>query len=547
MMHRLSGLTIPTDNPVDSIKSDLHNRGQLIRQGADEISTAYHLRNDPAVTNSQRASNYYLGLSHMADAAVNPALAEDQKDMEESPNRGAGETLGDLLTSLVPHLTERGVNKTQGALENRANPENSAAHRGFTAVIDQGKAGMGKNFDAKEVASSVSPIVQQEIQSNRALRERILDPKATPEETYDAFHEAVHNAQQHIDEAHLDALRNVKNQPVDMKPVLQAIDDLKKEGMEKYAPDDVNELESLKKRVASVDTLGELNGLRMYLNNQTSPSFKMSGVAVQRSANLDQALSAASSAVRNTYYDGLSNATGQDFKKLKQTESDLLTTREALENARVPLASKEVQFNRPMTGKQFIGHVAESVGDVTGAVLGHGDKKKIAQTLLRESPMTQTQADIRRFTKKIPESVPGTFDSGVQTPDRPRLPSKGTPETVTAETTPNPAPAGPTAPPQALQAGRSQGALPQAAPAAKGLPGNASNSNVGVPGSTYPKLNAETAVDRTRRPIYPKPEPPKTSPVHVTPEGEAHIQRPALKAPAPKVKAAKAKKIMGGN
>lgn len=418
------------------IQGTVKAQTDLAKQGVGEIKDAYNSRNAGS-TAGERAATYYQGGAHLLESVlpgVGPQLAQTNEDLTERPDQGAGEAVGDIATALLPKVVEGAKTGVGKIIDSGAD----APQRGFTAVLDQGKAGMGKNFDAEEVAKDISPIVQQELKSNPALRERIMDPKATPKESYEAFQEAIQNAQSHIDEAHLDALKNVKNQSVDVKPILNAIDEMKTEGMGKYAPEDAAELEALQRRIASVDTLGELNGLRMYLNNQTSPAFKMSGVAVQRSAMLDKAMSAAGSATRDAYYDGLSNATGQDFKTLKQTESNLLTAREALENAKGPLVSKEVQFNRPTTAKQKVGAVADAVTS-----LATGDKKKIASATLLESPMAQTHADIRRFVKTIPESVPGSYDSGARTP-----------EVVTAQTTPNAAPQRPLYPKPGLPAGR---------------------------------------------------------------------------------------------
>jgi hypothetical protein len=576
LRQQLQANTEPLPTDTGHPLTNLSNFGQdVLRRGARVLGNGVLDTFSPEQDSRPAAAQMADEMHHATDYAapmhsILQRIREFGQDYKKDPGVAVANVAGDAGATAATARVAQGALETAGgvvdrvkeAQANRNNPLNTPAHRGFTAVIDQGKAGMGKNFDAHEVAGDVAPIIQQEIQSNRALRERILDKKATPKESYEAFQEAIHNAQSHIDQAHLEVLRDVKNQPVDVKPVLKAIDELKTEGMAKYAPDDLAELDALKSRIASVETLGELNGLRMYINNQTSPTFKMSGVAVQRSATLDKAMNAAGSATRDAYYDGLSQATGQDFKKLKQTESNLLTTREALENAKGPLVSKEIQYARPMTGKQKVGAVAEGAASVV-----KGDKSKIAGTVLRESPMAQTHADIRRFVKNIPESVPGTFDSGVRTPDRPRLPKQASPHNIPVETTPNPRPRGPMdevgggASPNQLPQGQDQtlarqnaggsvqvdntGQLPSGPAAPQGLPqgtspralpDTGSNSRVAVPGKPHPGVNKSTAVDRTSRPIYPKPGTPVNNTVRVTPEGEAHIQREGLPAPAKKAR-----------
>lgn len=570
LRQQLQANTEPLSTNTGHPLTNISNFGQdILRRGARVIGNGVLDTVDP-VPDNQPAAQQIVDEMHKATDYAAPMHSvvdrahEFGQEYKQDPGVAAANVVGDAGATAATARIAGGIGDLAGAAVDKFNaPKNlqkTAAHRGFTAVLDQGKAGMGKNFDAQDVANDIAPVVQQELRSNPTLRARILDPKATPKESYEAFQEAIQNAQGHIDEAHIDALKNVKNQPVDVKPILNEIDKLKTEGMGKYAPEDAEELDALQRRIASVDTLGELNGLRMYLNNQTSPSFKMSGVAVQRSAMLDKALNAAGSATRDTYYDGLSNSTGQDFKKLKQTESNLLSAREALENAKGPLVSKQIQFNRPTTVKQKVGATARAVTS-----LATGDKKEIANATLLESPMAQTHADIRRFTKELPTSGLGSYE-GVQNPDRPRLSNRTTPETVTAQTTPNPRPSGP---PAEVGNGGSQGQLPAGsngtlarsrpgsvqtdntgqlpsgpgnAPGLpqghkpQGLPAAASNSRVGVPGEPYPSLNTSTAVDRTARPIYTKPGTIPDRNMSVTPQGDVVIKREALPAPAPKPK-----------
>lgn len=415
----------------------------------------------------------------------------------------------------------------------------TAPMRGFVGLINEGKAGMGDNFDAEGVAHDIAPLVQQAAKANPQLVKQAMSPESSPKQVYEAMEEILQEGKQKINEAHQEALGSVKNAPISTKVVQQAISKTAPEGLEKYGPEDAAAIKALQQRVGKVSTLGELNGLRAYLTTELAPSFKMDGVAVARSGAVDKAMRAALGSTRDAYYDALQQATGQDFQGLKRLESQALTGQEALANAKAKLLSAQATAERPQTAKQTVGRVVEAAASPMKG------KKAIAQSVLNEKPMDQSVADIRRFLKHIPDHVPDSFERGSGpagggpgggSPPEPQ-PSLGSgtslvrgqrPGSVQVDTQ-NGLPARPQAP-----------ALPGGA--TRQLPATASAEGRAPVGNSkpYPALDPRFTRTRIEPTRFDTPQQQGPNPVTVDPQGNA-----ALKTP-PRQLSAKASEILGG-
>lgn len=499
------------------------------KRGADELQSA---RDGAGGGFLPRADLALQGVGNVVASAVpflGPQISQTGQDIQTKPNQGAGEVVGDLATALLPKVVEGVKGKAAQIAEN----VQTAPSRSLAGLIAK-SPGMGDNFDPKAVSNSVEPLIQQSAKANPDLYKVATDPESTPEESYKAFQGLVNKAQTAIDQAHRQVLGKVANTPVSVRPVLEAMDASMPQGLDKFAPKDAAAIRSLRDNIANAKTLGDLNGLRVYLNTELSPEFKMDNVAVGRSAATDKAMRAALSATKDAYYDNLQHVTGQDFRSLKMAESNLMTYQEALANSRRAQFAAQAAHEAPTTGKQKIA----KAGEVVGAVL-QGNKAKLAQSALFESPMAPTQAHIQRFLKNIPDNVPSTFDNGapVEAPQPRQLESSSTVPDESGATYQHEKGA-PTRP--AVVTPFQQRPL---------LPETAGQGLITDPAQAqpHPGVNEPTAVTRTRQPIFKKPEPTPARTINVGPDGTATIQRPALPAPPTKIKTLKTRKILSGN
>lgn len=529
-------LSTNTGHPLTNIG----NFGQdVLRRGARVLGTGLLDTFSPEPSTKPVAQQLVDTMHQSTDYAAPMHSLEDRlhefgQDYQKDPGTAVANAVGDVGATAATGKMVHGTNELAKSTIERVNapvdPATTTPRRALSGLIAKAP-GMGDNFEPEAVAASVEPLIQQAAKADPETAKLASDSK-DPKVAYKAFQKLANNAQVAIDTAHRQVLSKVSNTPVSVRPVLEAMDASMPQGLESFAPKDAAAIKELRSNIANAKTLGDLNGLRVYLNTELSPEFKMDNVAVGRTAATDKAMRAALSATKDAYYDNLQHVTGQDFRSLKMAESNLMTYQEALANSRRGQFAAQAEYNRPTTGKQKLA----TAGEAVGAVL-HGDKTKIARTILREGPMEQTHANIRQVMKGVPQEG-GGFDVETGTSEPAAQPRQlGTGSDIQEGDDTYHHEKGAPARPSVVTPYQERPLLPETA--GQGL--------VTEPAVAHPGVNEPTATTRVRQPIFKKPEPTPARTITVSPEGTATVQRPALPPPAPKVKTLKTRKILSGS
>jgi hypothetical protein len=528
-------LSTNTGHPLTNIS----NFGQdVLRRGARVLGTGlldtFSPEHDSRPVTQQLADTMHQSTDYAAPMhSLVTRLHEFGQDYQKDPGTAVANAVGDVGATAATGQMVKGIHGAGESAIERVNapvdPATTTPRRALAGLIAKAP-GMGDNFEPEAVAESVEPLIRQAAKADPETAKLASDSK-DPKVAYKAFQKLANNAQVAIDTAHRQVLSKVSNTPVSVRPVLEAMDASMPQGLESFAPKDAAAVRDLRANIANAKTLGDLNGLRVYLNTELSPEFKMDNVAVGRSGSLDKAMRSALSATKDAYYDNLQHVTGQDFRSLKMMESNLMTYQEALANSRRGQFAAQAEFNRPTTTKQKVA----TVGEMAGAVM-HGDKGKIARTILREAPMEQTHANIRQVLKGVPKNGSG-FDVDTEPDVQPRQLGTGSGIEEGDDTYQHEK--GAPARPAVVTPFQNRPLLPETA--GQGL--------VTEPAAQqpHPGVNEPTATTRVRQPIFKKPEPTPARTITVSPEGTATIQRPALPAPPAKIKTLKTRKILSGS
>jgi hypothetical protein len=445
-------------------------------------------------------------------------------------------------------------------------------HASLSGVLARG-TGAGKGYFPKDVASSIGSALRQTAADNPSIASAIAS--GSPEDSLAGTQALLGKMREGIDGRHQQALQPVANTPIDPTPIQDAV--TFPQSLSNFAPEDAAAVNDLKARLGSVRTLGGLNDLRMYLNQQLASQFRQNPVAAGNSGALTSAMQDALKATRDQYYQELENATGQNFQGAKRMESGVLSAEEALGNAAPGLAAKQAIAEQPRSVR---GNVANAIQGANGLKSGPvaGVTQFVAGKILGETPMTPIQEGLRNFVSNLPARTPvpqaigPRFSQGPTTtnPRIPVAPAQLPPQTE-GQVPPAEAPQsllerladsygveGANSFPQPYRepaaaatpisdrgtiivgsdgvAQRGPAGLLPAYTGVRQLGAGAGNPEFVVPPATPPpSFNPATA--RTNiyagrpRPVVP-PAPPRT--VTVSPEGTAVVQRPQLIAPAVK-------------
>lgn len=244
--------------------------------------------------------------------------------------------------------------------------------------------GMGKNFEPQRITpQALTPIrdtASRMVQGSpleQILVRAATDPSTPPLTRIKAYQGVVQSALNDLEAQHAQGLASAQDVAVNTKPLVQQ---LQAEITKTTDPADVSAIRNLIMRTKQVQNIGDLDTFRKQLNNETSAEFKQSQIQAGRSGTSVQAASDLADSVRSAYYDNLGQATAVDYSPLKLQESNLLSTKEALQNQQSGLAKSEATFNAPSTLREKLGSVANIVKD---------PKTTITQTILRESPATR--------------------------------------------------------------------------------------------------------------------------------------------------------------
>lgn len=431
----------------------------------------------------------------------------------------AGDITGAVTEGVSSALVPKAAEEAGGAVSRFANKgqqlipgENytAAHHQALSSALARG-TGMGKDFIAPDVATDIGSRVRQAAADNPALAQAIQ--KGTPKDALGATQRVLQEAQNQIDTQHNAARAPVANQPVDMKPVQNAIPAPKRF----YTDAESKSLGDLKDRVGKVQTLDDLNDFRQYLNKETAPQYRESAIAAGRSSIQDDALMNAATAARNHYYDSLQDATGLDFQPAKRQEAGLMKAQEALQNATPGLVNKDVIANEDKGKVATAADVLEGGTKITHGglpVVGYAAEK------LRGTPLDQMHRQLKTAFSDLPKpsAYRGPLTSQVGRA-QPKLPANVPANVETGGTegnwgTPPPGPAVPsTITPTPIQPPQ----LPaQAGPAGQGVP---PGRNITVAGTTQPPHGTIPLPSRFGQPLLgsgegnpqfvtPRPSPP---------------------------------------
>ena len=298
-------------------------------------------------------------------------------------------------------------------------PAHAAAFEGALAPA----AGMGKNFAPQDISpQALTPIretaarMSQGSPMERVAVQTATSPDTPPLQRIKAYQQVVQSSLNDLEAQHAQGLASASNVPVDTTPLV-------KELLSHISPTtdaaDASAIRNLAMRVQRVQDIGDLNTFRQELNNETSAEFKQSQIQAGRSGTSVQAASDLAGDVRSAYYDELGKATGVDYQPLKIQESNLLTTKEALQNQSSALAKQEAKFNAPSTLRETLGNVANIVKD---------PKTGITQTLLRESPATRISTLLQKSLADLPAAPSSAPQLSAGTPTPMQMPAPASPQ-----------------------------------------------------------------------------------------------------------------------
>lgn len=368
---------------------------------------AYNLIAKPQIAQGQQAvqalqqGNVASGVQH-AFAATNPAasmvsgaLDAAQPDITSGNYAGAAGSLAGA--GAAAYLGAKAIKGA--AAETPVSGQNYTPTQGaaFSGLVSRG-TGMGKNFFPKEVTQGALSDIRQTLADNPDLAAAATGKGVSPENSYGAAQGAIQKTLDRLESQHSPVLQQFANEPANVSSIQSAVEGALPKSLDKFAPEDRAALQDLSDRVGKVDTLQGLNDLRQYLNTEASPTYRANRAV---SGAVDKAYANAADAARNAYYDQLQNVSGMDFAPLKQRESALITTKEALGSNSSSLAAKQAQSEEPQNARVMIGNALSGAGAIKAGPVA-GLARLIAEKGLKIEPMTQTQYLVRRAFDKLP-------------------------------------------------------------------------------------------------------------------------------------------------
>lgn len=371
-------------------------------------------------------------------------------------------------------------------------PTQLKAHTGILGRMN----GLGDNFIPQDNSASTLSTIRQAAADNPAIAATALKAGSTPENIA-AFQAILQKANTALETPHASTIAQNANVPADVSGVQAAVGKSFPRTLTGVSPEDAAAIQQLQQRLGTVNTLGGLNDLRGWLNDEAAAGYKQDGVAASRGTATKAGIRAAADAARNAYFDQLQKASGIDFKPVKQQQSALLDQQEGAAKLGQSLSSQQAVADEPKNAQQVIsealtGGRALKAGPIAGA------SQLIAEKVLGRTPLTQPNYLIRKALSSLPDasipaSIAGTVppSQGAAPVGLPSPPAPGTGiqpvyRAGTATTIPTSSTnlAGPE-----LSAPARQGQLPQGN-LARFLTESASPDNVQT---SYPQLNPATA------------------------------------------------------
>lgn len=283
---------------------------------------------------------------------------------------------------------------------------NLKAHTGVLGRL----TGLGDNFIPQQAASDTLTPIRQAAADNPTIAQTATAKGSSPQNIA-ALQAILQKANTALEVPHAQTIGQYANAPADVSSVQQAVTSQLPQTLAGVAPEDAAALSDLSGRLETINTMGGLNDLRTWLNNEAAASYKQDGVAANRSSAVKGAYRAAADAARGTYYDQLQQHSGIDFQPIKAQQAALLSQQEGLAGLGQKLSAQQAIADEPKSPQAV---AAEAITGGNGIKTGpvEGVAKLIAAKVLRQTPLTQPNYLIRQALSNLPEVSPAAASTG---------------------------------------------------------------------------------------------------------------------------------------
>lgn len=505
------GILGQVKNTYSSGKSAIHDyRSGNTPQAVVDAVQALPIIGQPMVKAAQQATN-----NPTPPPSTGNTYSDDLRTAMSTP--GAMGTLLGMSAQLAPMVTDAAL-PARPAPTAAPTPQQLAAHTGLLGRMN----GLGDNFIPQDSAATTSSVARQAAADNPTIA-KVATMRGSSPDNIAAYQAILQKANSALEVPHANTIAIHAPDAADVRGIQAAVGQSFPKTLAGVSPEDAAAIQQLQSRLGTINTLGGLNDLRQWLNDEAAAGYKQDGVAAARGTATKAGIRTAADAARNAYYDQLQQASGTDFRPLKAQQSALLDQQEGAAKLGQTLSAQQAIANEPKSPGARIGEVltggrALKAGPIAGAA------QLAAEKLLRQTPLTQPNYLIRKFLSDLPEPTPQSPQVAAPVPSNaPQLPANASPQNL------NPQPPAPGPSPQPLL-GNPQGQLPATAVQALleqsaqplALPADTNAMNVSQsPSTQYPPLNADTARTRIAPTQYAAPPPvASTGARPVTPSGQ---------------------------
>jgi len=304
---------------------------------------------------------------------------------------GMGEAAGGVLRKVLPTPTVPGQNYTAAQLK---------AHTGILGRMN----GLGDNFIPQDSAASTASVIRQAAADNPSIASAAVT-KGNTTNNIAALQAILQKANSALEAPHASTIAQHAAVPADVSGVQAAVGQSFPQTLAGVSPEDAAAIQQLQGRLGTINTLGGLNDLRQWLNDEAAAGYKQDGVAAARGTATKAGIRTAADAARNAYYDQLQKASGVDFRPLKAQQSALLDQQEGAAKLGQTLSAQQAVADEPKNlGTRAAEVVTGGRALKAGPVAGAG--QFIAEKLLGQKPLTQPNYLIRKFLSDLPEPTP---------------------------------------------------------------------------------------------------------------------------------------------
>lgn len=343
-----------------------------------------------------------------------------------SPSTAVQDVVGDAGTAALLAAITHGLTRSPKVIpgENFTATQ-LKAHTGILGRMN----GLGDNFIPQDAAASTGSVIRQAAADNPTITAAATRSGSTPQNIA-ALQAILQKANTSLEAPHAATIAQHAAVPADVTGVQASVGQSFPKTLSGVSPEDAAAIQQLQQRLGTVNTLGGLNDLRQWLNDEAASGYKQDGIAAARGTATKAGIRAAADAARNAYYDQLQHASGTDFRPIKAQQSALLDQQEGAAKLGQSLSAQQAVADEPKSGRARVGEALTG-----GRALKAGPIAGIAQLatekLLGQKPLTQPNYLIRNFLSNLPDPTP-TTPQGVAIPplNSPRLAANATPQVI---------------------------------------------------------------------------------------------------------------------